>query len=80
MSLLPCPSHLESVNPVALGKVRAKYLCQSGGPYQSSGERPHETPYQDSKVLPSITTDFMIVWLHCLLSYLLMWSGDSFIR
>ena len=51
MSLLPCPSHLESVNPMALGKVRAKHLCQSGGPYLSDGKGDgEEMSYHDSKV------------------------------
>jgi len=33
VTMLPNPSHLEAVNPVAVGKTRAKHLTVSGGEY-----------------------------------------------
>ncbi|XP_059087198.1 2-oxoadipate dehydrogenase complex component E1-like [Tigriopus californicus] len=39
VTMLPNPSHLEAVNPVACGKVRARHLTQNVGEYSSiSGE------------------------------------------
>lgn len=51
VSMLPNPSHLESVNPVVLGKVRARQLSRRDGPYASapSPPAPSTTP---GKVLP----------------------------
>ena len=31
--MVPNPSHLEAVNPVAMGKVRARMLSKQTGPY-----------------------------------------------
>ena len=36
VSMLPNPSHLEAVNPVVLGKVRARQLTRREGPYSSA--------------------------------------------
>ena len=36
VTMLPNPSHLETVNPVVLGKVRARQLSQRQGPYETS--------------------------------------------
>ena len=33
VTLLPNPSHLEAVNPVAMGKARARMLSLAVGPY-----------------------------------------------
>jgi len=45
VSILPNPSHLEAVNPVAMGKARARQLSQRGGPYSSG---PHSTHFHNS--------------------------------
>ena len=34
VTILPNPSHLEAVNPVAVGKTRAKYLESLRGDYR----------------------------------------------
>ncbi|XP_040582261.1 probable 2-oxoadipate dehydrogenase complex component E1 homolog [Lepeophtheirus salmonis] len=39
VTLLPNPSHLEAVNPVACGKTRAKHLLKQLGHYSSNRER-----------------------------------------
>ena len=31
--MLPNPSHLEAVNPVAMGKTRARHMSKNGGDY-----------------------------------------------
>ena len=49
VSLLPNPSHLEAVNPVAMGKARGRLLSLAGGPY-SSGKAGADEPQQMSKV------------------------------
>ncbi len=36
VSLLPNPSHLEAVNPVAMGKARARQLSLRTGPYSQT--------------------------------------------
>ena len=40
VSMLPNPSHLESVNPVGLGKARARQLSLRDGPAYSGGQGP----------------------------------------
>uniref|UniRef100_A0A182V1H7 Transketolase-like pyrimidine-binding domain-containing protein n=1 Tax=Anopheles merus TaxID=30066 RepID=A0A182V1H7_ANOME len=45
LNMLHNPSHLEAVNPVSMGKARAKQLALADGPYGASG------PDQRSKVL-----------------------------
>lgn len=40
VSLIPNPSHLEAVNPVVLGKVRARELSLGDGPYSSAPQPP----------------------------------------
>ncbi len=35
-TMLPNPSHLEAVNPVAAGKVRARYMSSKGAEYGNS--------------------------------------------
>jgi len=37
VTMLPNPSHLEAVNPVAVGKVRGKHMSQKKGDYGSEG-------------------------------------------
>lgn len=49
VSMLPNPSHLEAVNPVVLGKVRARQLSLKDGPYSSAPLAPNSCP--PSKVL-----------------------------
>lgn len=49
VSMLPNPSHLETVNPVVLGKVRARQLTRRDGPYSSAPLPP--TTLLPSKVL-----------------------------
>ena len=34
--MLPNPSHLEAVNPVAMGKARARMLSRKTGPYSEN--------------------------------------------
>ncbi len=36
VTMLPNPSHLEAVNPVACGKARARHLSRGLGEYSSS--------------------------------------------
>ncbi|XP_040172310.1 probable 2-oxoglutarate dehydrogenase E1 component DHKTD1 homolog, mitochondrial [Anopheles arabiensis] len=45
LNMLHNPSHLEAVNPVSMGKARAKQLALADGPYDTSG------PDRRSKVL-----------------------------
>ena len=33
ITMLPNPSHLEAVNPVAMGKTRARHMSKNGGDY-----------------------------------------------
>ena len=40
VNMLPCPSHLESVNPVTMGKARARQLSTRDGPYSSAPQPP----------------------------------------
>ena len=40
VTMLPNPSHLEAVNPVAMGKARARMLSMGVGPY---------SPHRDQK-------------------------------
>ena len=49
VSMLPNPSHLEAVNPVALGKTRARQLTLRDGPYSQGPEPVDPTP--SSRVL-----------------------------
>lgn len=49
VSMLPNPSHLEAVNPVALGKTRARQLTLREGPYSGGPEPVDPTP--SSRVL-----------------------------
>ena len=42
--MLPNPSHLEAVNPVALGKVRARQLSRREGPYSVAPQPPDTCP------------------------------------
>ena len=49
VSMLPNPSHLEAVNPVALGKSRARQLTLRDGPYSQGPEPADPTP--SSRVL-----------------------------
>lgn len=49
ISMLPNPSHLEAVNPVALGKVRGRQLTCREGPYSLSAQP--ATTEQPSRVL-----------------------------
>ena len=49
VSMLPNPSHLEAVNPVALGKTRARQLTLRDGPYSQGPEPADPTP--SSRVL-----------------------------
>lgn len=44
VSMLPNPSHLETVNPVVLGKVRARQLSTRDGPYSSAPLPPTSCP------------------------------------
>lgn len=44
VSMLPNPSHLEAVNPVTLGKVRARQLSLGDGPYSSAPQPPTISP------------------------------------
>lgn len=44
VSMLPNPSHLEAVNPVVLGKVRARQLSRKDGPYSSAPQPPISCP------------------------------------
>ena len=37
LNMLHNPSHLEAVNPVSMGKARAKQLALADGPYDTSG-------------------------------------------
>ena len=39
-SMLPNPSHLEAINPVVLGKVRARQLTRRDGPYSVTPQSP----------------------------------------
>ena len=48
-TMLPNPSHLEAVNPVALGKVRARQLTCGDGPYSAAPQPPDVCPH--SKLL-----------------------------
>ncbi len=43
-TMLPNPSHLEAVNPVALGKTRARQLTCRDGPYSVVPEPPDVCP------------------------------------
>ena len=36
--MLPNPSHLEAVNPVAMGKARARHMSKNTGDYASTNE------------------------------------------
>lgn len=38
VTMLPNPSHLEAVNPVACGKARARHLSRRLGEYNVNGE------------------------------------------
>ena len=38
VTMLPNPSHLEAVNPVACGKVRGRHMSRSIGDYAAKGE------------------------------------------
>ena len=49
MSLLPNPSHLEAVNPVAVGKARARLLTLRQGPY-SDDDREVQEDEEEEKV------------------------------
>ena len=39
VTMLPNPSHLEAVNPVAMGKARARMLSLGVGPYSPCRDR-----------------------------------------
>merc|ERR1719384_2090508 len=39
VTMLPNPSHLEAVNPVAVGKTRARHMSQARGEYGASGDK-----------------------------------------
>ena len=44
VTMVPNPSHLEAVNPVALGKVRGKLLSKKAGPYGDKETNPVSHP------------------------------------
>ena len=44
VSMLPNPSHLEAINPVVLGKVRARQLSLRDGPYSLTPIPPTDCP------------------------------------
>ena len=51
MNLLPNPSHLEAVNPVAMGKARGRLLSLGGGQgYCHGGEEEEESGEDRNKV------------------------------
>jgi len=39
VTMLPNPSHLEAVNPVAVGKTRARHMSRAQGEYGASGDQ-----------------------------------------
>lgn len=44
VSMLPMPAHLEAVNPLSLGKVRARQLSTGDGPYSTAPRPPAVCP------------------------------------
>ena len=63
VSMLPNPSHLEAVNPVALGKTRARQLTLRDGPYSQGPEPADPTPSSrvlSLQVLPKLIIEFTI--------------------
>ena len=68
MSLLPNPSHLEAVNPVAMGKARGRDLSSKTGPYSPDVQSSEVSHYPHISHLtprtPSHLTQVMTVQVH----------------
>ena len=48
ITMLPNPSHLEAVNPVAMGKTRARHMSKNGGDYDWINSNSSATTENDS--------------------------------
>jgi hypothetical protein len=60
VSMLPNPSHLEAVNPVALGKARARQLTLRDGPYSQGPDPADPTPSSRVLSLQVLTNNIRI--------------------
>ena len=56
--MVPNPSHLEAVNPVAMGKVRARMLSKRTGPYSVN---------QNEESNVRLFTQFHMIFLHVIM-------------
>lgn len=60
MNLLPNPSHLEAVNPVAMGKARGRLLSYKSGPYAQEHESSQVTDaHCPTQQIPDYTLPFL---------------------
>ena len=61
VTMLPNPSHLEAINPVAMGKARARMLSQQTGPY-SEGQNEQSKVCRiivRHKIIPTICEEYL---------------------